>query len=401
VASPRPIAAVTKTVAREAKLDVSGNSGAGGISGSNAATAGTGGSVSASGGAQATGSVTPVTGGTTFAAAGRGGGASGKGGVSGITGATAGKSTAGAGTGAAGTAGNGGSAGKGSAGTDIVNIKLDGMAASIQQGAKITGESWMQVLRLNLVGMYERDVKDVLDKEFASRGADSTLGFDYIVASGPNAVNIHYAGDSRQIQDGDLVEMDIGAMYKGYASDITRTVPANGKFTQRQKEIYQLVLDAQMGVAAAMKPGDQSLSEMTQWTKNFFKASPLRAADSYGRETTMDAFFTHEISHYVGKNVHGYDLGYTSTEPVQVGRVFTIEPGLYIESEGIGIRIEDDFIMTETGAVNIWKNTIKTVEEIEQFMAQPKTSFSFLPNPEATGYYPSRHRGSYTDHMDF
>jgi Xaa-Pro aminopeptidase len=259
----------------------------------------------------------------------------------------------------------------------------------------------MQVLRLNLVGMYERDVKEVLDKEFASRGADETLAFDHIVASGPNAVNIHYAGDSRQIQDGDLVEMDIGAMYQGYASDITRTIPANGKFTQRQKEVYQLVLDAQMGVAAAMKPGEQSLSEMTQWTMNFFKASKLRAKDSSGREQTMDTFFTHEISHYVGKTVHGYDLGYTAYEPVQVGRVFTNEPGLYIESEGIGIRIEDDFIMTETGPVNIWKNTIKTVEEIEQFMAQPKTSKTLLPNPEAAGYDPSRHRESYTDHMDF
>jgi methionine aminopeptidase len=369
-------------------------------------TAGAGGSVSTlsgSGGMQATSPVTPVTAGTTAASAGRGGGAAGdKGGASGIsgtTGVTAGNSTSNAGTGTAGKAGQGGSAG--TAGTDIVNIKLDGMAASIQQGAKITGESWMEVLRLNLVGMYERDVKDVLDKEFASRGADETLAFDHIVASGPNAITLHYAGGDRKIEDGDLVLMDIGAMYQGYSSDITRTIPANGTFTKRQKELYQLVLDAQMGAAAAMKPGVQSLSDMTQWAKNFFKASPLRAVDSYGRERTMDVFFIHEISHYVGKDVHGSDLNYSSSEPVKVGRVFTLETGLYIESDGIGIRTEDDFIMTDTGAVNIWKNTIKTVEEIERFMAQPKPIVSLVPSPEAARHDPSRHRRSYTDHMDF
>ena len=114
----------------------------------------------------------------------------------------------------------------------------------------------------------------------------------------------------------------------------------------------------------------------------------------------MNNFFNHEISHYIGTIEHGYDLGYTFTEPVQEGRVFVLETGLYIESEGIGIRIEDDFVMTKNGAVNIYKNTIKTVEEIEQFMAQPKTSYSFLPNPEAASSDP-KHRGSYTNHMDF
>jgi hypothetical protein len=103
----------------------------------------------------------------------------------------------------------------------------------------------------------------------------------------------------------------------------------------------------------------------------------------------------------VGTDVHGADLNYSSSEPVKVGRVFTLETGLYVESEGIGIRIEDDFVVTDAGAVNIWKNTIKTVEEIEQFMAQPKTSGSFVPNPEAVDHDPSKRRGSYTDHMDF
>jgi Xaa-Pro aminopeptidase len=150
-----------------------------------------------------------------------------------------------------------------------------------------------------------------------------------------------------------------------------------------------------------MVPAVYSLDDMTQWAKDFFRASPLRARDGNGVERTMDVFFIHSISHYIGADVHGADLNYSSREPVQVGRVFSIEPGLYIESEGIGIRIEDDYIMTDTGAVNLYKNTIKTIEEIEQFMAQPKISAMVVRYLEAADNDPSRRPGTYSDHMDF
>ena len=193
----------------------------------------------------------------------------------------------------------------------------------------------MQVLRLNLVGMYERDVKDVLNKEFASRGADEALAFDHIVASGPNAVNIHYAGDGRQIQDGDLVEMDIGAMYQGYASDITRTIVL-GKATEKQKKIYGIVLTAQKAACKAVRP-NAACSDVDGIARDIIAKAGY--SDNFG----------HGLGHGIGLLVHdGPGLGPRSTDILKPGNVVTIEPGIYIHNWG-GVRIEDDVLVTANG----------------------------------------------------
>jgi Xaa-Pro aminopeptidase len=201
------------------------------------------------------------------------------------------------------------------------------------------------------------------------------------------------------IQDGDLLLVDIGARYEWYCGDVTRTYPANGTFTPRQREIYQLVLDAQTAVAEHMQPGVHSLDEMTGFTFDFFAASPLRALDEDGEERTMDAFFNHSISHYIGINVHGIGLGLSTADPVEVGYVFSIEPGLYIESEGIGIRIEDDYVMTEDGAVNVYLQTPKTIQEVETWMQEAKQRGLRRP-PAGKDRHVIRF-GEYTDHMRF
>ncbi len=232
-------------------------------------------------------------------------------------------------------------------------LTLDGLMDLVARAAEITGEAEMVLMGMDLVGLYEWEVKEIVDDVFEVHGADAYPAFPHIVASGPNALELHYFGSSRQIREGDLVLVDIGARYSGYCGDITRTFPAGGTFTPRQRELWQLVLDAQAGAAAVMRPDVQSLDDMYFWTLDFFATSPLRALDEYGVERTMDHFFIHGLCHYIGADVHGADLGWSTTVPARLGQVFAIEPGLYIPSEGIGIRIEDDFVLTPDGAVSI------------------------------------------------
>ena len=277
------------------------------------------------------------------------------------------------------------------------------MADLIQRAACITDQAMVAVLGLELVGMYEWEVKAVIDASFAASGADPDLAFDHIVASGPNAIELHYAGGDRMIQDGDLVLIDIGAKFSGYSGDISRTFPANGTFTARQRDLYQLVLDAQVGSAAAMRPGWQSLDDMTWWAIDFFAASPLRALDESGAERGMDYFFVHALCHYVGMDVHGGDLYLDPSSPAVEGDVFTIEPGLYVQGEGTGIRIEDDFVLTDAGAEDLCPGTPKTVAEIEAAMA---ASSPFTWSPDLEPFLEARREASRADpgatmHMDF
>jgi Xaa-Pro aminopeptidase len=207
-------------------------------------------------------------------------------------------------------------------------------------------------------------------------------------------------GKTRKLVDGDLMVVDIGAKFNQYCGDITRTYPVSGKFTPRQREVYQLVLDAGKAAAAAMKPNQQSLSQMTTFAKDFFRKSPLRAKDKNGLERTMDYFFIHSLSHYIGKNVHGSDLGFSSSDPVKPGRVFSVEPGLYLDSEGFGIRLEDDYMMTDKSAVNIFPNTPIEAAHIEALMAL-RVLLPEVAHYQETGDLPQPDTSARNDHMDF
>lgn len=236
-----------------------------------------------------------------------------------------------------------------------------------KEALSITSKAHYNILRQLQVGMIEGNFHDIIDSVYDAGGANG-LAFNHITGSGPNSIILHYEGKNRVLQDGDVLLVDIGAKYNGYCADITRTYPVNGTFTDRQREIYQLVLDAKNAAAVEMSPGVHSLNQMTTFVKNFFKASPLRAKDQYGNERTMDYFFKHGLCHYIGKQVHGQDLPFNNSEPVKVGRLFTIEPGLYIESEGFGVRLEDTYIMTSRGAETITPYLPIEADHIEALM---------------------------------
>ena len=208
-------------------------------------------------------------------------------------------------------------------------------------------------------GMLECEVQASL--EYMMIGAESRPSFPSIVATGKNATILHYMANNAELKDGDLVVVDIGSVFEGYCSDITRTYPVSGKFTARQKELYNLVLDVQTYIADNAKPG------MYLRNAEHPEQSLHHLALHYFKERGYEKYFIHGIGHFLGLDVH--DVG-DVTKPLQENDVFTIEPGLYIPEEGIGIRIEDDYWMGKKGCISLSENLPKTAQEIEALVQQ-------------------------------
>ncbi len=251
---------------------------------------------------------------------------------------------------------------------ELRKVKSNAELAILQKAIDITGEAQKRVVESIRPGLVEYQLEGKILGAFLDGGA-LRPGFASIVGSGPNATIPHYFDNNRKLEDGDLVVVDIGAEYQYYTADITRTYPANGRFTPRQRELYQLVLDAQEYAANQMTRGKTRLGEMTGVVRAYLRKSPLRARDQDGKEQTMDRFFIHGLSHYLGMDVH--DVGDMS-KPIEVGEVFTIEPGLYIKSENIGIRIEDDYVMTEDGPLKLSKAIPSDPDAIEKAIAEAR-----------------------------
>jgi Xaa-Pro aminopeptidase len=247
---------------------------------------------------------------------------------------------------------------------EMRKVKSPAEIALLQKAIDITGEAHQDIARALRPGMYEYEVQALLEAAFTRNGAERP-GFPSIVGSGIYSTILHYEENHKRIDAGDLVVCDIGAEYSMYTADITRTYPSSGKFTPRQREIYQLVLDTQAAAAASFKPG-MTLGDMHRFAVEYMRKSPLRAKDSDGQEYTMDHFFIHGLSHYLGMDVH--DVG-NYTRPLQPGEVFTIEPGIYIQTEKLGVRIEDDYIITPANTVRKLSEKIPSApNEIEKNM---------------------------------
>lgn len=255
---------------------------------------------------------------------------------------------------------------------ELRKIKSPAELAILQKAIDITAEAQRSVAETLEPGVFEYQLEGKILAAFLDGGA-MRPGFASIVGSGPNACIPHYFENNRQVQAGDLVVVDIGAEYQYYTADITRTFPATGVFTERQRALYQLVLDAQTYAAERFKPGETRLLEMTGWVRDFLRGSELRAKDREGNEQTMDHFFIHGLGHYLGLEVH--DVG-DGSKPMQSGEVFTIEPGLYIPRESIGIRIEDDYLVTETGLKKLSEGIPSTPEDVERWMAGKSRNFN-------------------------
>ncbi len=248
---------------------------------------------------------------------------------------------------------------------EMRKAKSPAEVALLQKAIDITGEAQRDIMAHLRPGMYEFEVQAILEAAFTRNGAERP-GFPSIVGSGIYSTILHYEENHKKIEENDLVVCDIGAEYSLYTADITRTFPASGKFTPRQRAVYQLVLDTQTAIAAYWKPG-VTHADLQRFAQDYLRKSPLRARDVDGREYTMEHFFIHSFGHYLGMDVH--DVG-NSTLPMRPGEVFTIEPGIYIQTEKLGVRIEDDYLITSENSVRKLSEKIPSApDEIERIMA--------------------------------
>ena len=191
--------------------------------------------------------------------------------------------------------------------------------------------------------------------------------FPSIIAGGKNATILHYDSNDQIVKDGEMVLCDLGASYKYLNADITRTFPVNGKFTPRQRQIYDIVLRGNKMIMAMVKPG-LTLRQLNNELISFYEKE-LTAIGLLNNDKTVNDYYWHGVSHMLGLETHDVTVANYQLEP---GNVFTIEPGLYLEDENIGIRIEDNVLVTPDGCINLSKDIIKEPDEIEAFMAQYK-----------------------------
>ncbi|PCJ13549.1 MAG: hypothetical protein COB10_05435 [Planctomycetota bacterium] len=238
-------------------------------------------------------------------------------------------------------------------------VKSDSELAMIRRSAEITGEGFRAILSILRPGISEFDVQEAAEHGYRSHGSRGPF-YGTIVGSGFNATILHYRANDQIIGEKDLVVIDSGARFGpgsgGYGSDVTRTYPASGVFTDRQKEIYQIVLDSMETTIAAVKAG-------VEYSK----------LDEISRKVITDAgygdYYPHGVGHPIGLEVHDVQPDPTAPE----GSVITIEPGIYLPDEGFGVRIEDDILVTADGSVNLTGGIPKTIEEIETVMGSCQT----------------------------
>jgi Xaa-Pro aminopeptidase len=254
---------------------------------------------------------------------------------------------------------------------DLRSIKTPLEVEVMQKAIDITDNTFRRLLKFIKPGVMEYEIDAEIWHSFLSQRASGTA-YGSIIASGDNARILHYVNNNQECKDGDLILMDFGARYGNYSADLTRTIPVNGKFSKRQKTVYNACLDLHYYCASILKPGI-SINDYTERvgdkaTEIFQKIGLLKKADLKNENPENRAYrkyLYHGISHHLGIDVH--DLG-TKNEPVKQGMVFTIEPGIYIEEEHMGIRIENNYWITKNGNKDLMKNIPITVEEIESLM---------------------------------
>lgn len=245
-------------------------------------------------------------------------------------------------------------------------VKSNYEIEQMQKAIDLTKEGLEKVMEVLKPEVYEYQLEATFAHSIRMGGADGS-SFPTIAASGSDAVILHYVENNKAVKDGDLVLIDLGAAYNQYAADISRTYPVNGKFTARQKQIYDIVLKAMNAVIDSIKPGIP-FTDLNKVCRKVL-TDELTAIGLIKNEDELSKYYYHGVSHYLGLDVH--DLGSREAN-LEMGMVLTVEPGLYIAEEGIGIRIEDDILVTADGHKNLSSHIIKTTEEIEAFMTSRK-----------------------------
>jgi Xaa-Pro aminopeptidase len=263
----------------------------------------------------------------------------------------------------------------------------------MQRAADIAAEAHVEAMKAVRPGMMEYEVEAMIEAFFRKHGAAGS-SYTSIVGGGGNATVLHYIDNKDQLRDGELLLVDAGAEYKGYASDITRTFPINGKFTQAQRDIYDLVLKTQKSCVDMVRPGvrleDLKTHSIELLTEGMVELGLLKGDPAkLIKEKKYMQFYMHNLGHYLGIDVHDAGRYYHKGEsrPAEAGMVMTVEPGLYISPVtsripdgfnkeipekylGIGVRIEDDVLVTETGSRVLTHKVPKEAEEIEALMAK-------------------------------
>ncbi len=266
--------------------------------------------------------------------------------------------------------------------------KTEEEAEMMQTAATIAADAHILAMKKIKPGMNESQVEALMESFMRDRGA-SGVAYNSIIGGGANATILHYVENNMPLNDGDLILIDAGAEYKGYASDITRTFPVNGRFTDAQREVYEVVLDVQLQCVEFTKTGNtvkkrQEFS-IELLTEGMVKLGLLKgkAKDLIKKKAYMK-YYMHGVGHYLGLDVHDAGRYFTdqtakNSKPFAPGMVLTVEPGLYIPPDdksapakyrGIGIRIEDDVLVTEDGNRNLTSKVPKQIEEIESLMAK-------------------------------
>lgn len=245
----------------------------------------------------------------------------------------------------------------------------------VSKAIDITHKALLRVCQFMQPGVMEYEIEAEITHEFL-RNRATRHAYGAIIASGDSARTLHYVDNNKECKDGDLVLMDFGAEYGNYNADMTRTIPVNGKFTKRQKEVYNACLAIHRYCASILKPKinyDDYMKKVDQeYEKQLQKIGLISKSDLKNQDSENPAirkYFYHGIGHHLGLDVH--DLG-ARNEPVKEGMMFTIEPGIYIEEEQMGIRIENNYWLTKTGNIDLFKGIPITAEDIESAMKRKK-----------------------------
>jgi len=253
----------------------------------------------------------------------------------------------------------------------IRSIKSVEEIEQMQRACKITEDGFRRVLKFVKPGVKEYEIQAEYMHEFLRKGS---RGFAYepIIASGFSACVLHYISNENECKDGEVILMDVGCEYGNYASDMTRAIPVNGKFTPRQKDVYNAVLHVMKESKKLLRPGvflgEYHKKVGALMEEQLINLGLLTAEEVDKQDPSKPAYkkyFMHGTSHFIGLDVHDVGLW---TEPIEAGMAFTVEPGIYIREENLGIRLENDIIITEDGFIDLMKDIPIEVSEIEKLM---------------------------------
>lgn len=239
--------------------------------------------------------------------------------------------------------------------------------ALTKEAIKLTDTALKNVLANLKPGMFEYEAQADFEYSIRRNGAEWTA-FPTIAGSGMNGTMLHYETNQDMMEDGSLLLMDLGARVRGYNSDITRTYPVNGKYTERQRQVYDIVLEANRTVLKEAKPGMTTV-DLNNICKKVLAAGCIRLG-LIEKEEEISRYYMHGVSHHLGIDVHDVTVDYN--KKLRPGAIISDEPGLYIDEWEIGIRIEDDLLITEDGAVCLSEEIMRDADEIEAYMASQK-----------------------------